>query len=186
MTYALIFGAALAVLVALFIAGLYIALQRRSQEEQASSQIHSSGVYRVRHNPRDAILLNKPSDKEIQAHLESLKVPVDRITAVLAQWNKQIEENLHTIEECDFQEIRTFHYEVPADDELAQRLYTNVYVTRDQLSAHPELIPPFRPGCRVQLRARNAWDEGDWRPMLPGQDGLYPTPDWRQVLVNVD
>jgi len=186
MTYALIFGAALLVLVALFVAGLYIALQRRSQEEQTSNQIHNSGIYRLRHNPRDAIRLNKPADREVQQHLESRGVPKDEVASLLALWNRQIEENLKTIEECDFQEIRTFHYEVPANDALGQKSYASVYVTRDQLSAHPELIPPFRPGCRILLKARNAWDVGDWRPMLPGQDGRYPTPDWRDILVQAD
>lgn len=185
MTYALIFGAALLVLVALFVAGLYIALQRRSQDEQ-TSQIHNSGVYRVRNNPRDAIRLNKPLDKEIQAHLESLGLGPDKVQALQTLWTRQVEENLKTIEECDFQEIRTFHYEVPTGDTLGEKFYSGVYVTRDQLSAHPELIPPFRPGCRVMLQARNAWDEGDWRPMLPGQDGRYPTPDWRDILVQAD
>ncbi|MEN9355813.1 MAG: hypothetical protein RL318_3138 [Fibrobacterota bacterium] len=185
MTYALIFGAALLVLVALFVAGLYIALQRRSQDEQ-TSQIHNSGVYRVRNNPRDAIRLNKPADREVHAHLLSRNLPPAKADAMLELWNRQIEENLKTIEECDFQEIRTFHYEVPAGDPLGEKFYAGVYVTRDQLSVHPELIPPFRPGCRVMLRARNAWDAGDWRPMLPGQDGRYPTPDWRDILVQAD
>jgi len=182
MTYALIFGAALLVLVALFVAGLYIALQRRSQDQEPATHIHNSGVYRLRHNPRDAIRLNKPSDKEIQAHLESRKMSPEEIAQLTQLWNRQVEENLKTIEECDFQEIRTFHYEVPAEDTLGQQVFADAYVTRDQLSSHPELIPPFRPGCKILLKPRNAWDAGDWRPMLPGQDGHYPTPDWRESV----
>jgi len=182
MTYALIFGAALAVLVALFVAGLYIALQRHSDQEEPSERIHSSGVYRLRHSPRDAIRLNKPNESEFRLHLEGLSLSKERIAELTADWSRMVEENLKAIEECDYQEIRTFYYEVPPEDAASLKLFAGVYVTRDQLSSHPELIPPFRPGCHILLQPRNAWDPGEWRPMLPGQDGKYPVPDWRDSV----
>ncbi len=182
MVYPLIFIAALAVLVTLFVAGLYIALQRHSGQDKPTEQIQSSGVYHLRHSPRDAIRLNKPEESELRLHLESQGQPPDRIAALIRAWNAAIDENLRAIEESDYQEVRTFSYKVPDDETRLHQLLDGVYVTRDQLSGHPELIPPFYPGCRAVLQPRRAWDAGDWRPMLPGQDGRYPVPDWRENL----
>jgi hypothetical protein len=181
--YLLLLGVAVLILVSLFLAGLYVALQKRNNEEETTPQIHHSGVYRLRRSPREALLAAKPSEKELQEHLETLATlqPSDRI-ALLQLWRDQTELNMRLIEEADLKEVRTFQIEIPAAQEEARRLFPEgTYVTRDQLGAHAQLIPPFHLGCRAALTPRNAWEMGDWKPLLPASEGKYAVPDWRTI-----
>jgi len=44
------------------------------------------------------------------------------------------------------------------------------------------LIPPFHLGCKAMLKPRNAWETGDWKPLLPTAEGRYSVPDWRTFV----
>jgi hypothetical protein len=181
--YLLLIGIAILILVSLFLAGLYVALQKRDQESEGTPQIHNSGVYRLRRSPREGILLHKPDDRALRAHLHDSGVPAAEIESLLTSWRDQTEKNLRIIEEADQKEIRTFQYEIPAVQAEALRLLPPAtYVTRDQLTLHAQLIPPFHVGCRAVLKAKNAWEGGDWTPLLPAREGRYEVPDWR-ILV---
>ena len=180
--YLLLLGMAVLILVSLFLAGLYVALQKRNSEEETTPQIHHSGVYRLRRSPREALLSAKPSEKEIQEHLESLQLPPSDANALLQLWRDQTEQNMRVIEEADLKEIRTFEIEIPDGQPDALRFFPRgTYVTRDQLGAHAQLIPPYQLGCRAVLKPRNAWDMGDWKPLLPASEGQYAVPDWRSL-----
>lgn len=182
--YLFLLGLAVFILVSLFLAGLYVALQKRNSEEETTPQIHHSGVYRLRRSPREALLSAKPSEKEIQDHLESLPdlQPSDRV-ALLQLWREQTELNMGLIEDADLKEIRTFQIEIPTGQEEARRFFPEgTYVTRDQLGAHAQLIPPFHLGCRAVLKPKNAWEVGDWKPLLPATEGKYVVPDWRTLV----
>ncbi len=178
--YLLLLGVAVLILVSLFLAGLYVALQKKNDEEEQTPQIHNSGVYRLRRSPREALLSAKPSEKDLQDHLSGLGLDARDTQALLEQWRDQLEMNLRIIEEADMKEIRTFQYEIPAvQTEAAKAFPSGTYVTRDQLGTHAELIPPFHLGCRAVLTPRNAWEGGDWKPLLPATEGRYHVPDWR-------
>jgi hypothetical protein len=181
--YLLLLGVAVLILVSLFLAGLYVALQKRNTEEEATPQIHHSGVYRLRRSPREALLAAKPSEKEIQDHLQSLGLAPAEIQTVLQLWRDQTELNMRLIEDADIKEVRTFQIEVPPNQTEALRDFPQgTYVTRDQLGTHAQLIPPFHLGCRAMLKPRNAWETGDWKPLLPTAEGRYSVPDWRTFV----
>jgi len=181
--YLLLIGVAILILVSLFLAGLYVALQKRDQEAETSPQIHNSGVYRLRRSPREGVLLHKPDEKALREHIVDTGATPAEIDALLSLWRNQTEVNLGIIEEADQKEIRTFQYEIPGRQTEALRLLpASTYVTRDQLTLHPQLIPPFHVGCRAVLKAKNAWEGGDWTPLLPAREGRYEVPDWR-ILV---
>jgi len=181
--YLLLLGVAVLILVSLFLAGLYVALQKRNSEEENTPQIHHSGVYRLRRSPREALLGAKPSEKEIQEHLDAQKLQPSEAQALLQLWRDQTELNMGVIEDADLKEIRTFQIEIPASQSEALRLFPEgTYVTRDQLGSHAHLIPPYHLGCRALLKPRNAWEMGDWKPLLPASEGRYTAPDWR-ILV---
>jgi hypothetical protein len=181
--YLLLLGVAVLILVSLFLAGLYVALQKRNSEEEASPQIHHSGVYRLRRSPREALLAAKPSEKEIQDYLQSLGLDPSEVQTVLQLWRDQTELNMRLIEEADIKEIRTFQIEVPpAQTDALQHFPAGTYVTRDQLGTHAQLIPPFHLGCKAVLKPRNAWETGDWKPLLPSGEGKYSVTDWRTFV----
>lgn len=181
--YLLLLGLAILILVSLFLAGLYVALQRRTQEQENAPQIHNSGVYRLRRNPREGLLLAKPSEKELRDFLAEQNLPSADLEALMQLWQGQLEANLRILEDADLKEIRTFQYEVPANQtQVSEIILPTTYVTRDQLTGHPGLIPPFHLGCKVILRAKNAWEGGDWTPLLPANEGKYVLPDWRTLV----
>lgn len=181
--YLLLIGIAILILVSLFLAGLYVALQKRDQENDNAPQIHNSGVYRLRRSPREGILLHKPDENAIRGHLASIGMSESDVSAMLALWKSQTEANLRIIEEADQKEIRTFQYEIPDAQTDALRFFPpSTYVTRDQLTLHAQLIPPFHLGCKAVLKAKNAWEGGDWSPLLPAREGRYDVPDWRTLV----
>lgn len=181
--YLLLIGIAILILVSLFLAGLYVALQKRDQESDNSPQIHNSGVYRLRRSAREGMLLHKPDEKALRESMNNSGLEESEIAILLEQWKAQAELNLRVIEEADQKEIRTFQYEIPASQTEALRHFPPAtYVTRDQLTHHAHLIPPFHIGCRAVLKAKNAWEGGDWSPLLPAREGRYEVPDWR-ILV---
>ncbi|MCB9496180.1 MAG: hypothetical protein H6686_04745 [Fibrobacteria bacterium] len=181
--YLLLIGIAILVLVSLFLAGLYVALQKRDQESDSSPQIHNSGVYRLRRSPREGMLLHKPDERALRAHIIGAGVPEAEAEGLIKLWHQQSELNLRIIEEADAKEIRTFQYEIPvAQAEALRLLPASTYVTRDQITLHAQLIPPFHVGCRATLKAKNAWEGGDWTPLLPARDGRYEVPDWRTLV----
>lgn len=178
--YLLLLGSAILILVSLFLAGLYVALQKKNEEEEQTPQIHNSGVYRLRRSPREALLTAKPSEKDIQDHLAESGLDARDTQGLVEQWRNQLEMNLRIIEEADMKEIRTFQYDIPTVQTEALRAFPQgTYVTRDQLGIHAELIPPFHVGCKAVLTPRNAWEGGDWKPLLPASEGRYHVPDWR-------
>lgn len=178
--YLLLLGAAVLILVSLFVAGLYVALQKKNEEEEQTPQIHHSGVYRLRRSPREALISAKPAETDLQELLAGQGVDARDTQVLLEHWREQIELNLRIIEEADLKEIRTFQYEIPPSQAEAFALFPpGTYVTRDQLGAHAELIPPFQLGCKAVLTPRNAWEGGDWKPLLPASEGRYHVPDWR-------
>lgn len=180
--YVLLLIVAVLILVALFLASLYVALQKKNQEEDATPQIHNSGVYRLRRSPREALLIAKPSEKEIQEHLNNSGWISSDVQNMLQLWRDQTEQNLRVIEDADIKETRTFELDVPESQVEALKLFPKgTYVTRDQLSANAQLIPPYHLGCRAILKPRNAWEEGDWKPLLP-DGGRYLVPDWRTLV----
>jgi hypothetical protein len=180
--YLLLLGVAVLILVSLFLAGLYVALQKRNGDE-ASPQIHNSGVYRLRRSPREALLSVKPSEKEIQDHLQAQGLTSAEIQTLIQLWRDQTELNMRVIEDSDIKEIRTFRIDVPANQtEALAHFPVGTYVTRDQLGTHAQLIPPFHIGCRAVLKPRNAWETGDWKPLLPAGEGRYNVPDWRTFV----
>lgn len=181
--YLLLLLLATLILVSLFLAGLYVALQKRDKEEETSPQIHNSGVYRLRRNPREGLLLSKPSETELREYLATQGLSVEESEALLQLWHAQLEANLRILEDADQKEIRTFQYDVPDNQDEAARFFPpTCYVTRDQLTAHSQLLPPFHLGCRVVLRPKNAWEGGDWTPLLPAREGKYAVPDWRTLV----
>lgn len=181
--YLMLIGLAILTLVSLFLAGLYVALQKRDQEGDSSPQIHNSGVYRLRRSPREGILLNKPDERALREQIVSTGGSENEAVTLIELWRHQTELNLRVIEEADQKEIRTFQYEIPETQGEALRFFPpTTYVTRDQLTLHAQLIPPFHLGCRAVLKAKNAWEGGDWTPLLPAREGRYDVPDWR-ILV---
>ncbi len=170
--------------------------QKPTNEIDNQTVIHTSGIYSiVRKSPRDNILEYKPPEKEIIKYLEYQNVDIqnnklseqDKKT-LISQWNTNLENSLAEIEEGDKKGLEFYYYDFLEEDSVCQdNIKKGYYITRENIYAHPELIPPFHLGCKCILKNNPGIEDLSdtakigMQPLL--RDGELPTlPDWKLVL----
>ncbi|HSQ43228.1 MAG TPA: hypothetical protein VLM37_13190 [Fibrobacteraceae bacterium] len=175
------------VAVALTAIGAWIVIQgRHEQEVPAYAPIDRSGSYAVlRHPVRDDLERAKPSTQEVDAWLSSAhpELPLEGHQHLLEQWRNDMEHTISVVEEGDREKVATFRV-IMTDKDLphCDFLTTDNYLTREQILNHPEILPPYYPGCGCRLALKQPWDnpsKSGWKAVTPQQDGKYRIPDWR-------
>lgn len=173
----------------LFGVGVYIVLQKRSDEEQPSNTIKNSGEFSIiRNSPSEAIREIKPSKEEVLAFLqaEQSELSADQREQLAQAWESSIQSSILAVENGDRNGYSTYSFELsPQDLKVCTFLHQDSYITREMIYNHPELLPPFYIGCTARLISREAWnnqDKSGWMPVLP-VDGAFQVPDWRQVEI---
>jgi hypothetical protein len=131
----------------------------------------------------------KPSFDEMIAHLEAVSpFPVGSVEAAdhrrryINSWNRCLEENLREIEQGDKDGEKIYYYVLDPNDAVCRKyLLHKTYVTREQLLAYPEIIPPFHLGCMSRLKralcAKGNQPESSLRPLFITNE-LPMLPDW--------
>ena len=189
--------------IALLLILLLIALRIGSNREKAelepgSPTIHTSGIYSIiRKSPRDSICDYKPSQEEIIKYLSDKNVNISNFhrseadsSALIKNWNNQMELNIAEIEQGDEEGIEFYFYEFLWDDPICHKyIEKGRFVTREELYQFPNLIPPFHLGCGCRLRkyaGKEKMRETTEIGMLPLlRNGTPPAlPDWKEILIS--
>ena len=177
--------------------GLYYALQKKQTEDEPKPQQFNSGAFSiVRVSPEAALRAARPTAQEVADFLAKNHPEIgEKRRAGLAElWEASILESVAAVDKGDRDGRNTYRYDVPEDQRvILPSLGPDVYITRETIFNHPELLPPFFVGCRARLIFKEAdsalLGEGaksDWQPLLPSADGKYDLPDWRTLPPNLD
>jgi hypothetical protein len=167
--------------------GAYVVLEKKAEDENSEPPIDRSGIYSViRKSPREDLAQIKPANEALEQFIRSASpLKTDhQIQEILDLWHESIESSIQKVEEGDRDGVQTYRFKIgPLDQKFCTFITEDTYITREQIYNHPELLPPFYPGCRVELVSKEAWDDQDksgWKPLLP-VNGNYEIPDWRQI-----
>ena len=182
-----LFGGSLALLIILTVTAAYYVLQKKDDSEDYP-KIHRSGAFSiVRQAPTDVLKtkeLNRDEIVQVLKQNETIEDAESKADEYLQRWNAILKDSIKCIETGDREGVQTYGYTSPEKNQPCSHFGENVYVTREQLQNHVELIPPFHLGCEVRLKHKNAWDthlDGTgWKALLP-EHGKYRVPDWREV-----
>jgi hypothetical protein len=173
-----------------------ISKQKPADEIENQTVIHTSGIYSiVRKSPRENITQYKPPDEVIIQYLEDQNVDIhdnelsesDK-KALISSWKTCLENSILEVEEGDKKGLEFYYYDFLGEDDVCmESIKKGYYITREDIYAHPKLIPPFHLGCRCVLK-RNPGIEDikdttkfGMQPFLP--DGELPSlPDWKRIL----
>jgi hypothetical protein len=100
-------------------------------------------------------------------------------------WNRILEQNLTEIEEGDKQGVRFYYYQIDRSDSVCRgHLLHKTFVSRTQIHAVPQVVPPFHLGCSCRLkRFLFVPDCPSCRSLFPLFTGneLPVLPDWREL-----
>jgi hypothetical protein len=114
----------------------------------------------TRHFSERTLAERQPSFDEMMCHLENIS-PFGKDSEqtphyqrqYIDLWNRCLEKNLAEISEGDRQGIELYCYEVDASDLVCRgRLLQGTVVSRSNIHAFPEIVPPFHLGCSCRLR----------------------------------
>jgi hypothetical protein len=170
--------------------------QKLQDEPENQTVIHTSGIYSiVRTSPRETIGTVKPGESEISKYLSEQNVDIydNKLTQrdrniLLASWNSSLEKSIAEVEEGDAKGLEFYYYDVDERDTVCREFIENGhFITRQDIFKHPQLLPPFHPGCSCKLKCHHGIEdlrdttEFGMRPFL--QNGELPSlPDWKRVL----
>lgn len=139
----------------------------------------------------------QPSFAEMVAHLDRIS-PFGKDSEQAQEfrrryihaWNSCLEMNLIEIEKGDQQDVKFYFYQVGRSDAVCcGHLLQKTFVSRSQIRAFPQVIPPFHLGCSCRLkrylyvpdcpsgRALIPLFEGDELPVLPEWSELAEVPE---------
>lgn len=175
--------------VALSAIGAWIVIQgRNEQDHSAEAPIDRSGSYAVlRHSIRDDLDRVKPSMNELESWLRQpeRKLNSEQVKTYLDKWKSDVDATVATVEEGDRERISTFRVLLaPKDRDRCPFLHADNFLTREQIQNHPQLLPPYYPGCDSRLVLKQPWDnpsKAGWKSVIPQDGGSYAVPDWRQL-----
>lgn len=172
---------------------LYVSMQKKSDanEKEEMPVIHTSGIYSViRKSPRENIYSKKPEKIELEEFVNSSDKDMynnvlseSEKVVVIEDWDKRINDSITLIEEKDQLGVQRFLIKPSNDCDVCKKVFGNSsFVTREDIFNHPELIPPYYPGCSCTLNP-----ESDWESPLSmkrfkidsNEDNLLPT--WKQI-----
>lgn len=180
-------------IVFLVIAALYVSMQKKDVEDEGKMPvIHTSGIYSViRKSPRENVFTKKPGEEEMKSFLKGLEK--DSAGAPLSDPDREalrkhffvgLEKHLAMIEDGDRRGVQRFLFRVPPRDKACAHLSGDRYfITREDIYRHPELIPPFFPGCGCEL-----FSEAEWKSAMEiehftlGAEERFTLPSWKQAI----
>jgi hypothetical protein len=179
-------------IVVLVIVTMYIGLQKKEIiEDEKMPVIHTSGIYSViRKDPRENLQTAKPGAQDLSDYMagEARDIKGDALSdddraKILSAWNQNLGKNLTIIEEGDKIGVQRFLIKTrPAC--IPCRLFheQNYYMTREDIFKHPELIPPYYPGCDCTLEPESEWKTvTDMSRLVPNETGRFPIPSWKNI-----
>jgi len=178
-------------IVVLIVVAMYISLQKKEiVEETTMPLIHTSGIYSViRKSPRENIFSGKPAMNEVQAFVNcanqdfsgQLLTDTDKV-AIYQHYEKGIEKGIAVIEAGDKFGVQRFQIVAGSVCSACGSFRGNkLFVTREDLFRHPELIPPFYPGCQCTLQAElECLLDSDFKHFTI-ENGPFPLPSWKNI-----
>jgi hypothetical protein len=110
--------------------------------------------------PKWSVPDNQPSCVEMTAYLDRIS-PFAKDSEQSREfqryyvdaWNRCLEQNLVEIEEGDKQGVGFYYYQVDQSDLVCRgHLLQKTFVTRTQIRAFPQVVPPFHLGCSCMIR----------------------------------
>lgn len=176
--------------VILVVITMYISLQKKeAADDPPMPVIHTSGIYSViRKSPRENLHPAKPDRGSIQEQLANQTTDAsgrpltDRERAVLASdYEQRLEQNVQRIEKGDQTGVQRFLICAPDNTALCGIFKEKpFFITREDIYRHPELIPPYYPGCRCTLLPESEWDTAsmDIIRFKPEQNPAHRIPHW--------
>lgn len=179
----------LIILLTLVLAGIgaFIVIQDKGEKEAPAEIIDRSGVYSVlRRSPRADLESKRPTLTDLRNFLLKQSPPpaADEVQRLLDKWNESFENSIQIVEQGDREGTETYRILLQEDDAVrCSFLPRENYITREQIYNHPEILPPYYPGCGARLVLKSPWDspsKSGWKPLLP-VEGVYKIPDWRQI-----
>ncbi len=184
-------------LLILFIIRYGVIKQKPEDELENQSIIHTSGIYSiVRKSPRENIDAIKPTSEEISQYLHDQTVDIENneVTEqdkriLLSFWHKSLDNAINEIEEGDKRGIEFYYYDFLEEDVVCKKFISKGhYITRENIYAHPELIPPFHLGCKCILKHHEGTEvtpdtaKLGLRPFLQDEELLPALPNWKHIL----
>ena len=171
--------------------------KEKTENEEPAPVLHQSGIYSImKRSPREDLLAVRPSRDELRKYLatkneDSFNAPVgeaDRERLVHEFFNKA-EVNIKEIEAGDDEGCEFYYYDFATSDPVcAPFVRRGQYVTRADVFKHPELIPPFHPGCTCRLLRQHP-DENlsetvtiNMDPFLEDEKSVPALADWKCIL----
>jgi hypothetical protein len=178
--------------VVLILITMYIGLQKKDIiEEDKIPVIHTSGIYSViRQSPREHIYTVKPDMDKIKTFVSGAQEDVNGVPLsetdkekIIVSWENQLEKNLKIIEEGDKIGVQRFLIKPPADDLPCRHfIEKNCFITREDIYKHPELIPPYYPGCQCILESESEWRNAtDMEHFRIDQEDKSHFPAWENI-----
>jgi uncharacterized protein YpmB len=168
--------------------GAYIAIHKSNKEKETeeSSKIRQSGRYAVAlRSAADSLAEKKPGKAELEEWLNSQGISSEQKSKLLKSWQNSISETIKTINEGDLNGVTTYRVALgPKDKNLCLFLLPDHFITREQISRHAEILPPYCLGSDSTVVPKHPWEKSEetsgWQAVLP-KDGHYDVPDWRQI-----
>lgn len=176
----------------LIIIALYLSLQQKSSAGTDTKPVlYTSGIYSiVRKSPREAVLKIKPQLKEVaefvQACLQDIngnKLSEKDRKRILEFWQTAVEKHISYIEECDQKGNERFLFRGGSNCGFCRDLQTqNIFITREDIYHHPEILPPFFPGCDCRLQAEVSWNAlPAASPLIKEGKPVIDLPHWKNI-----
>ncbi|MFH0921291.1 MAG: hypothetical protein V1913_13140 [Fibrobacterota bacterium] len=180
-------------LVVLVVLALYIGLQKKEVvADEAMPMIHTSGIYSViRKSPRENLHPAKPVIDDLRAFVSVQTEDIhgaplsgaDKVAA-LTHYQERLDAAIQLILTSDREGVQRYLV-VPCAgegpcDAFRQKSF---FITREDIYHHPELIPPFYPGCGCSLRPEaDKMLSGDTEHFRIGQDDeRFRLPSWKHI-----
>jgi hypothetical protein len=178
-------------IIVLVVLAMYISLQKREiVEDNNMPIIHTSGIYSViRKSPRDNVYTAKPSKEEVRAYLASQSKDVegkplsetDREKAA-ADFSARLESSLKAVEEGDKMGVQRFEIRTsPQCAPCRKFAEARYFITREDVYRHPEVLPPFYPGCSCSLVPELEKLFGDDMSHFKVEGGDFSVPSWKNI-----
>jgi len=178
-------------IVVLVVLAMYISLQKREiVEDNNVPIIHTSGIYSViRKSPRDNVYTAKPSGEEVRAFLASQAKDLegkplsdaDREKAA-ADFAARLEKSLKAVEEGDKMGVQRFEIKASAQCRPCRKFAEgNYFITREDIYRHPEMLPPYYPGCACTILPELEKLFGADMSHFKAEGGDFPIPSWKNI-----
>ncbi len=183
---------AVIIIIVVGVLAMYLSLQKKAPvEENSMPIIHTSGIYSVlRKSPRMDVAKAKPSINDLKAFVASQNkdasgspISEEDKEEAIANYSVSLEESISAVEEGDKQGVQRFEI-MTGQESLPCKKFSEkrYFITREDIYRHPELLPPYYPGCTCRLLPELENIFGPEIVHLPGESGGFPLPDWKNIV----